>query len=136
MAFGLKSILNPDTSVMVGLANGGIIMGIYSNALPSFASIRTADPQDKDIETARKQAAWTSGAVLGFMFLLTRDRNSFLIGGLVLAGVDMLVKHANGVNPMTGLLTMFDGKDDVEPLDMESGQLYPMPDYGDQEVAG
>lgn len=127
------SILKPDTSVMVGLANGGIIAAIYSGALPSVASIRTADPQDRDIEGARKMAAWTSASVLGFMYLLTRDRNSFLIGGLVLGAVDFLVKHSNGMDPMTGLLNAFDGHSG-EPLDHETASMYPLPDYAETEM--
>lgn len=127
-----KSILNPDTSVLVGLANGGIIIGIYSGALPTVATIRTADPQDRDIESSRKMAAWTSAAVLSFMFLLTRDRNSFLIGGLVLGGVDFLVKHSNGMDPVTGFLTAMDGHGG-QPLDDETASIYPLPDYAEQE---
>lgn len=130
----MKSILNPDTSVLVGLANGGIVVAIYTGAVPSVASIRTAPPQDNDIEASRKMAAWTSAAVLGFMFLLTRDRNSFLIGGLVLGGVDFLVKHSNGMDPMTGLLSVFNG-DGGEPLDTETASLYPLPDISDSDAA-
>jgi hypothetical protein len=123
-----KSILKPDTSVMLGLANGGIIVAIYNGTLPTAATIRTADPEDNDIEGARKAAAWTSAAVLGFMFLLTRDRNSFLIGGLVLGGIDLIVKHANGLNPVSGKL---ESGNDVA-LDDDAGNVYPLPDYSEE----
>lgn len=123
----LKSILSPDTSVLLGVAEGAIIAGIYSGYLPSFASIRTADPHDGDIETARKAAAWTSGALLAFMFILTRDRNAFLIGGLVLTGVDFTVKHSNGLNPGTGKLDGGYGADSLG--DDEMANVYPMADY-------
>jgi hypothetical protein len=126
----LNSILKPDQSVMLGLASGGVIMAIYNGALPSQAMIRTADPHDGDIESTRKMAAWTSAGLLSFMFLLTRDRNAFLIGGMVLAGVDYLVKHSNGMNPTTGKLS-------AEPamgaaaLDDTEAAIYPMPGYTD-----
>src|SRR5260221_12453582 len=97
----LKSILTPDTSVLLGVANGAIILGIYQHNLPNTASVRTADPHDKDIEGSRKMAAWTSAAFLAFMYLLTRDRNSFLIGGLILAAVNIKNKHSNRLNPPT-----------------------------------
>jgi hypothetical protein len=128
MAFGFpRSVLKPDTSVLLGLANGGVILGIYNGNLPFMAQIRTGDAHDGDIEATRKAAAWTSAAILGFMYLVTRDRNAFLIGGLVLTAVDFTVKHANGVNPGTGKL------DDVNGSQItEDAQLYAMPDYSDQ----
>lgn len=125
----LKSILTPDTSVLVGLANASLVLAIYNQALPKAAAVRTADPHDTDIEAARKGAAWTSAGALGFMFLLTRDRNSLLIGGLVLAGVDMLVKHSNGMNPMTGMLH----DDRADSLDDTEANIYPLPDYNDAD---
>jgi hypothetical protein len=126
----LNSILKPDTSVLLGLANGGVILAIYSGALPEFARIRLSDAHDEDVEATRKQAAWTSAAVLGFMFLLTRDRNSFLIGGLVLAGTDFIVKHANGISPQTKRLDAANGGD-IETT------AYSLPDYdeGMEDVA-
>lgn len=120
-----KSILQPPTSVMIGLANGAVIVSIYDKTVPSVASVRVADPMDKDIETSRKHAAWASAGVLGFVFLLTRDRNSFLIGGLVLAAVDIMVKHANGFNPATGSL---DSNDD-QSIDPSLVNDYSLPDY-------
>ena len=118
---------------MLGLANGGVIAAIYNGAIPSIANVRVSDPSDGDIEKARKQAAWASAGVLGFMFLLTRDRNSFLIGGLVLATIDFMVKHANGFNPMTGLLQ--DDGDDQIRLSDDSAGVYPLADYSESETA-
>lgn len=127
------SILKPDTSVMLGVANGAIIIGIYDKMLPANAAVRTADPHDGDIEASRKHAAWASAAVLGFMFLLTRDRNSFLIGGLVLAGVDLTVKHSNGIDPLTGLLHHHTDET-MAPQSLEN--VYPMPEYSDTGEGG
>lgn len=122
-----NSILKPDTSVMLGVANGALIASIYDKTIPSVASVRVADSHDVDIEAARKHAAWASAGVLGFMYLLTRDRNSFLIGGLVLASVDLIVKHANGMNPMTGTLDT----NDSESIDPSLTNDYSLPDYSD-----
>src|SRR5579871_2492051 len=98
---GLKTVLKPDSSVMVGLAEAAAVYVIYQAALPNHADIRSAPPHNSDIESARKAAAWKSAAVLGFVFLLTRDLNSFLIGGLALGGIDYMTKHANGISPST-----------------------------------
>jgi hypothetical protein len=121
-----ESILTPDTSVLLGVANGGIIAAIYSGYLPPLAMVRTADAHDSDIDATRKAAAWTSAGFLAFMFLLTRDRNSFLIGGLVLVGIDYTVKHTNGTDPQTGKLAHSQaqiGYDDT------SNNVYSLPDY-------
>lgn len=120
-----NSILKPDTSVMLGVANGALIASIYDKTIPSVAAVRVADSHDNDIEAARKHAAWASAGVLGFMYLLTRDRNSFLIGGLVLASVDLIVKHANGMNPMTGSLDT----NESESIDPSLVNDYSLPNY-------
>src|SRR6266568_4500768 len=100
----LRSVLKPDGSVMAGLAEAAAVYVVYQSALPNHADIRSAPAHNTDIESARKAAAWKSAAVLGFVFLITRDLNSFLIGGLALGGIDYMTKHANGVNPGTGRL--------------------------------
>lgn len=123
------SILRPDTSVMLGIANGAIVLSIYNHNLPNAASIRVADSHDGDIESARKASAWMSAGLLGFMYLLTRDRNSFLIGGLVLGAVDYMVKHSNGLNPHTGEL---DGNN--ESIDQNLTNVYPLPDYSETDA--
>lgn len=128
----MKSILKPDQSVMTGIASGAVIMAIYSGALPTFANIRASAPQDGDIESQRKMAAWTSAGLLGLMFLLTRDRNAFMIGGLVLAGTDFMVKHSNGINPATKALEVFGARD--EPIDEEMANTYSMADYTESMV--
>jgi hypothetical protein len=133
----MKSVLKPDSSVMVGLAEAAAVYVIYQSALPSHADIRSAPAHDQTIESARKAAAWKSAAVLGFVFLLTQDLNSFLIGGLALAGIDLMTKHANGVNPATGQLqapgstitagTM--GQQDDSGAD--NAGAFPLEDYSD-----
>lgn len=125
MALSLKSILSPETSVLLGVANGAIVAGIYSGYLPPFAFVRASDPHDDDVEKSRKAAAWTSATFLGFMYLLTRDRNSFLIGGLVLVAVDYTAKHANGMDPTTGRLA----DDSPQIAHDDSVNVYPVPDY-------
>jgi hypothetical protein len=97
----LKSILKPPESISIGLAEAAAVYVIYQGALPNHADIASAPSNDATIESARKKAAWKAAAILGFVFLLTQDVNSFLIGGLALGGVDLMTKHANAVNPAT-----------------------------------
>jgi hypothetical protein len=124
----LKSVLKPDSSVMIGLAEAAAVYVIYQNALPPVADVRTAPANNSDAEGARKAAAWKSGAVLGFVFLITQDVNSFLIGGLALAGIDLMHKHANGVNPATGQLA---GSQISGPpgTTVDNSVAFPLADY-------
>jgi hypothetical protein len=135
----MKSVLKPDSSVMVGLAEAAAVYVIYQSALPSHADIRSAPAHDSTIESSRKAAAWKSAAVLGFVFLLTQDLNSFLIGGLALGGIDLMTKHSNGVNPATGKLqapgaaitsaTM--GQQDDTSSSADNAGAFPLEDYSD-----
>ena len=133
----LKSVLKPDSSLTVGLAEAAAVYVIYQSALPSHADIRSAPAHDKTIESSRKAAAWKSAAVLGFVFLLTQDLNSFLIGGLALGGIDYMNKHANGTNPATGKLQAAPGASIMTagPAAPDNAEAFPMPDYGDAEQA-
>lgn len=134
----LKSVLKPDSSVMVGLAELAAVYVIYQSALPSHADIRSAPANDTTIESSRKAAAWKSAAVLGFVFLLTQDLNSFLIGGLGLGGIDLMTKHANGVNPSTGKLqapgstiTSAQGAPQQAGAPDDNAGAFPLADYSD-----
>lgn len=120
----------PEGSITVGLAEAAAVYAIYQSALPNHADIRSADPHNTDVEATRKRAAWKAGAVLGLVFLVTQDLNSFLIGGLALAGIDIMVKHANAVHPETGKLA---GPAAVLPGDNEAA--FPLPDYADHPQA-
>ncbi len=134
----LKSVLKPDSSVMVGLAEAAAVYVIYQSALPSHADIRSAPAHDQTIESARKAAAWKSAAVLGFVFLLTQDVNSFLIGGLALGGVDYMTKHSNGVNPSTNKLQDAPGSTIISAggaQQADNSEAYPLADYSDSDQA-
>ena len=128
----LKSVLKPPESITVGLAEAAAVYVIYQSALPNHADIRSAPAHNTDIEAARKKAAWKSAAVLGFVFLLSRDVNSFFIGGLALAGVDFLVKHSNGINPQTGKLSAAPGSS-ISAAD-DNSTAYSLPDYADSSA--
>lgn len=128
----LKSVFKaPENSVMVGLAEAAAVYVIYQSALPSHADIRTADPHNSDVEATRKRAAWKAASILGLVFLITQDVNSFLIGGLALAGIDVMVKHANAVHPATGKIA---GPESAAQLPDEASGLEtatPLADYSD-----
>lgn len=119
----------PEGSITVGLAEAAAVYAIYSAALPSHTDIRAADPHNADVESARKAAAWKAAAMLGLVFLITHDLNSFLIGGAALGGIDYMTKHANGIHPATGKLA---GPSAELPADNDVA--FPLPDYTDTQA--
>lgn len=129
----LKSVIKaPENSITVGLAEAAAVYAIYNSALPSHTDIRSADPHNNDVEAARKRAAWKSAAVLGFIFLLTQDLNSFLIGGMALGGIDLMVKHANAVHPQTGKVASASAA--VGDVGLDLSVATPLPDYSDGDA--
>ena len=119
----------PEGSITVGLAEAAAVYVIYQSALPNHTDIRAADPHNGDVEASRKRAAWKAASVLGLVFLITQDVNSFLIGGAALAGIDLMVKHANAVHPATGKMV-----GPGETVAADNDVAFPLPDYADHQV--
>jgi hypothetical protein len=121
----LKSVLNPSETVAIGVGIGAVDAFIFAQHLPPVADIRTANPQNDDVDAARRQATGLCIAVNGFVSLITRDWNVFLIGGIVTVGMSYITAHANSVNPATGKM------DGSAPSIAPEGQAYPLPDYSE-----
>jgi hypothetical protein len=130
----LNSVLKPPEAVSIGLAEAAAVYVIYSSMLPNHADITSAPAHDATIEAGRKKAAWTSAALLGFVFLITQDLNSLWIGGLALTGIDLMTKHSNGVNPATGKLAAAPGSSITgQAMEPAGGNdtAFPLADYAD-----
>jgi hypothetical protein len=97
-----NTFLKPSESVMVSLATGAMVFGIYQYSLPTVAEVHATEPYNTNLEASRKKAMWTSGAVVGGMFLLTRDPNVFMVGGLSFLALEWSHRHANATHPNTG----------------------------------
>jgi len=129
MAF---SRLKPDSATTVGVITAAGVFLIYQNALPAATDVRSAMPHNEDVEAARKHAAWMSVALIGVVFLVARDLNSYIISGAALVGIDLMHKHANAVHPNTGKLDTGNSGLSIAP-GLENA--YPMPEYADSETA-
>lgn len=124
MAF---SKLQPDSATTVGLLTAAGVYLIYNNALPRVADIRTIESQNKDVDVSRRMAAYKSAALIGIVFLVARDLNSYIISGAALIGIDLMYRHADAVNPQTGKIA-----DSTNPAPTDL--VYPpMPEY---EIGG
>jgi hypothetical protein len=91
-----------DSATTIGVLTAAGVYLIYNNALPSIADIRTAPEHNNDAEQSRKHAAIMSAILVGGVFVIARDFNSYIISGAALVGIDLMYKHANAVNPGTG----------------------------------
>lgn len=125
----IRSVMSPGEGVTVGVITAAGVYLIYNNSLPSIADVRVSPPHDPDAESARKAAAWKSAALIGVVFLVARDINSYIISGAALVGIDLMHKHANAVHPATGKLDTSGGGLSVAP---ELGQEYSMPEYSQE----
>lgn len=114
----------PDSATMVGLLTAAGVYLIYNQAVPNLTDVRMSTPHQNDVETERKHAAWKSAALVGVVFLVARDINSFIISGAALTGIDLMYKHANAVHPATGQLDT-----GTAPASVEDQSSYPLPDY-------
>jgi hypothetical protein len=125
-----KSILNPSQSVAVGVGISALDLLIFSHFVPSLTDVRSANPQNGDVETARRQATLYCVGINGLVSLMTRDWNVFLIGGMTTAAMSWLVVHANTVHPQTGTM-----KSPGEAAQSSNENMYPLPDYSMQEAS-
>lgn len=97
--------LKPDVSLMVALATGAVVWGIYSNALPTLPDVRVGKPDDPDVNGSRMAASWTAAGTVGAISLIAKDSTVFIIGGAMVIAADWWFRHANAHNPMVSGVT-------------------------------
>ena len=126
MAF-FNSILSPSQSVAIGVGIGVVDAFIFSHGLPNMADVRSAKPQNKDVDATRRQATAACIAVNGLVSVMTRDWDVFLIGGVVTVALSWLYVHANSVDPATGKMQ----GDAYAPAtaDQDNAAGFPLADY-------
>lgn len=95
-------MLAKEQSIIAGLAVASIVYATYSRATPSVADMRVGGRQDQDLDASRNVAAWTSAAVVAGVALIAKDPNIFVMGGVMVIGLDWMTRHANAVDPQTG----------------------------------
>lgn len=96
------SVLKADGSIVGTLAVMTATYALYSNALPSVADIRTAQPGNKDIDASERSAAWMAAGVVAGVSILAKDPTIFILGGATVVGLSWWYRHANMVNPEHG----------------------------------
>ncbi len=96
------SVLKPEGSIVGALAVMTAVYAVYSHGLPSIADVRTAEPGNKDVDSAERSAAWMAAGIVGGVSLIAKDPTIFILGGATIIGLSWWTRHANMVNPEHG----------------------------------
>ena len=110
-----------EVGVLVGVAN----LLIFQHFMPPVSDVKTADQFNPLIESSERTALFASIAVTALVAGMVRSWDTFLVGGVVIVGIDFAYKHANAVHPDTGTMSA------PGSTDMSAGNLHPLPDYAD-----
>jgi len=96
--------LKPEASIMTALAVGAVVYGVYSNATPTIADIRSLERDNKDIQKSERAASWTAGGVVAAVSLLAKDPTIFILGGAMVIGMAWWHRHSDHVDTMSTAL--------------------------------
>ena len=83
---------------MTSLAVGAVVYGVYANATPTQADIRSLPGATKDIQRAERTATWTSAGIVAAISLLAKDPTVFVIGGALTIGMAWWHRHSDLVD--------------------------------------
>lgn len=113
-----------ELGVMVGLVN----TVIFLHFMPPVADVRSADAFNVQVESSERTALLATTALTLLVAGFGRSIETFIVGGVVIVGVDFAFKHANAVNPATN--KMMDS-----PGSAQLGSVHPLPDYSSADAA-
>jgi hypothetical protein len=97
--------LPKEFSIGIGLATATVVYGLYQNALPTMADVRSLDANNTDISAAERTASWTAAGVVAGVSLIAKDPTIFIIGGSMVVAMAWWHRHANMVVPNVGKAT-------------------------------
>lgn len=95
-------MLKPEISLPVALGTGAVVVGIYTLNMPGLTDVKGAPAGNPHVAGSRKVATWESIGLVGVLSLLTKDPVVFLVGGLMVVGMDFAYRHANVQDPQNG----------------------------------
>ena len=98
--------LDRKTSVGVGLATMALVWGTYSQVTPKVVDLRVGRAGDHDAAAAEKVARWTAGGLVVVISVLSKDATVFIMGGTAVIAFSWMHRHANLVNPETGMASV------------------------------
>jgi hypothetical protein len=96
------SRLQPDSAVLVAGITALGVVAIYTHSVPNLSDVRTAPSHDDTVEKERRTAAIQATVLVLGVSLISRDLTPWILGGAMLVGLDLMVKHSNAINPTSG----------------------------------
>lgn len=112
--------MKPDSEISIALATGVMAYASYQMALPAVADIRTLEPNNKDVQSSERVAAWTAAGLVSLVALLTKSPAVFTVGGAVVVAASWTTRHADQVSSVSG----------------KAASLIPAPAKGTEGVVG
>jgi len=112
--------LKADAEVSIALATSVMAYGAYQLAVPRVADVRSLEPNNADIGSAERTAAWVSAGLVSFVALITKSPNTFILGGATVIAASWMTRHANLVSNVS----------------KKAGSLVPAPATGSDGVVG
>jgi hypothetical protein len=108
-----------EVGVLAGVAN----LLIFQHFMPSVADVKASQQFNPLVESSERTALLLSIGTTAVVATFVRSWETFLVGGIVIVGIDFAYKHANAVHPDTGTMEPPGGTSD--------GSVHPLPDYAD-----
>lgn len=106
-----------ELGVLVGLGN----LLIFNHFMPPLADVKSTPQFDQQCETCEREALMACTAFTLLVAGFARSMDTFIVGGVVVVGVDFAFKHAIAVHPETN---------SMQSPGMQSGAtVHPLPDY-------
>jgi|ERR1035441_7890323 hypothetical protein len=96
--------LKPEVSLPIALGTAAVVWGVYSHFMPPVADVKAADPNNKVMDSTRREATFIAAGVVGGISLITKDPSIFIVGGAMVVALDFAHRHANVSHPVTGQL--------------------------------
>lgn len=97
--------LPKNVSIATALGTAALVGGIHAQFTPATqADVRTSLPGSighADVNSTRRQASWFAAAAVGLIYLLTKDKTTFIVGGIAVVGFDAVTRYNNEIFPPT-----------------------------------
>lgn len=93
--------MKPDAEISIALATSVMAYGAYQLALPSTADIRSLEPNNRDIQSSERVAAWVAAGGVSLVALLTKSPAVFTLGGATVIAASWMTRHADAVSTTT-----------------------------------
>jgi hypothetical protein len=109
--------------VELGVFVGAVNTLLFLHFMPPVADVKAGEQFDQIAESSEREALMATTAFTLVVAGFAKSLDTFIIGGLVVFGVDMAFKHAIAVHPSTGTMQA------PGAVQNSDANVHPLPDY-------